>query len=276
MSRSIAIFLALSGFILVGCAASTEEGTEQEISAQSKEVESEKGALINFDPNTPHDQFMKMDHAIACLGIYSSIAGDEGKEVLATQYSDYHEPDALRKLDGFAKADYLSSLEEKTQEWTGDYQGNRYFIISTENRRGLPLREYNFNSRSFYDNSGITEGTSLSSSRGSGRATCDLTFVNNGQWKRNFIVEDEEEARKVDAARREGNVIVNVYSYAETGKTKVFSTTPHIDASIIRVEFTDNQGNLLAHGKPQMSAEELREEEESRRALCRRDPTRCM
>ena len=75
--------------------------------------------------------------------------------------------------------------------------------------------------------------------------------MNTENWKAQFKVEDEAQARAADAARQAGNGHVKFYLQAVQADGGELDW-PRVRAEIVRVELVDKAGNMLARAQPSL------------------------
>ncbi len=217
--------------------AGTASAQEQRANVQSEPA---------IDAAKPSSEFLTMDGTVGCLGVYATVAGEAGIKEVAKQYSSLKEPELFGSLDGFALADHLTSVEGKAKEWVSPYVGNSYYVLDSTKKTGQLLDAYDFETLSFAQRSAMVshERGVRTVRNGQGMAACSIEYDNLKTWGGRYTVTDPNEARLVDQARRDDNLIIKVYAHADSAR--LHGAFPGIQASVLRVEFTDKQGNILA------------------------------
>ena len=211
------------------------------------------------DPETPADQFVVMSTTQDCLGIYANLAPADGKQRAIVEYTAM-EDSGFRKLEGFSRADKVKAMEGPFDAAIAPMKGKTLFTYTTSSNDDY--REYNMENKAFFDSTQLTWGSSdpLGASSGNnelgltkGDGHCVLQLVNTENWKSQFKVDDEAQARAADAARQAGNGHVKYYLKAVTADAANNNLDwPRVRAEIVRVELVDNSGNLLARAHPSL------------------------
>ncbi len=207
------------------------------------------------NPDTLADQFVDMVTIQDCLGLYAALASDEGRPRAVTQFAAMEDP-KFRNLDGFARADAIKAAEGAFETAVAPMKGKTLFTYTSTSNDDY--REYNMEQKAFFDSTRLTWGSSdpLGASEGNtqlsltkGDGHCILQLVNTENWKGQFKVEDEGQARAADAARQAGNGHVRFYLQAAEVDAGTLDW-PRVKAEVVRIELVDKDGHVLARAQP--------------------------
>lgn len=253
--------VALPILLICALSACSKSGTTAPDTDATPEpaVETAPSAPTSSKPNpeAPADQFVIMDTALDCLGIYANLAPAEGKERAVIEYARKEDP-TFRSLEGFARADKIKAMDGAYEAAVAPMKGKRLFTFTRQTRDDY--REYNMETKAFFDSThmtwasddpmmGSSEPPGLTFTDGDGH--CILQLVNTENWKAQFKVEDEAQARAADAARQAGNGHVKFYLQAVQADGGELDW-PRVRAEIVRVELVDKAGNMLARAQPSL------------------------
>lgn len=223
------------------------------------EADSSAPVSAKTDPETPADQFVPMVTPQHCLALYANLAGADGKQRAVAQFAAMEDP-GFRKLEGFARTDKIKAMEGAFDAAVAPMQGKTLFTYTSTTNDDY--REYNMEQKAFFDSTQMTWGSTdpMGNSMGNaelaltkGDGHCVLRLVDTENWKGQFKVEDEAQARAADAARQAGNGHVKYYLRAVSADAANNSLDwPRVNAEIVRVELVDKSGNLLARAQPSL------------------------
>lgn len=209
------------------------------------------------DPETPADKFVAMNTTQDCLGLYANLAPADGKTRAIATFAGTQGPE-FRNLEGFARTDKLRALEAPFDQAVAPMKGRTLFTYTSSSNDDY--REYQMDRKAFFDSTNLTWGSSDPMGNSNGNAelgltkehgTCVLRLVNTDNWKGQFKVVDEAQARAADAARHAGKGHVKFYLQAVSADAANNSLDwPRINAEIVRVELVDNAGAVLARAQP--------------------------
>jgi len=266
----------------------TDEGMAAgaESTAQAGSSEDARGdSKPSIDPDTPASQFTAMDDAASCLGAAWHFGDDEDKERVRFQFAKLIGGGKFHSItDSFARKDYIASLEQDVASRVAAFEDKRLYSFTTEVGDD-PYREYNFDQQGFFDSSKITWGGSARAfsqheGRGGMPANCVIHWTNGAKWagpQSNFTVRDEQEARAASAALAARKSAVKVYFHVDdVVQSDTISEWPQVEASIVRIELVDAEGNKLATALPVMSDEEAAAKEAEKGQFCHINPMDCM
>lgn len=254
-----AIATVLIACSLTACGKSESSDPAAEVGASpAAETSDSKASSSKVDPDTSADQFVVMDSALSCLGIYANLAPADGKERAIASFAAIQDAN-FKSLDGFARADKIKEVEAPFDAAVAPFKGKTLFTYTSQ--KSDNYRQYDMERKAFFDSTGLTWGATneiTGESSGNNRINfynnsgyCVLQLVNTDNWKNQFKVEDESQARAADEARRNGNGQVKYYLQAVTAnKDDTGTDWPRVQAEVVRIELVDGSGKMLARAHP--------------------------
>lgn len=258
MKASGAVATIVFAAALAACGKSESPAAEPAVEAQGA-AEAPAGGTpersSNPNPDTPADQFVAMVSTEDCLGLYTVLAPNDGRPRAVAQFAAMEDP-KFRNLDGFARTDAIKAAEGAFETAVAPMKGKTLFTYTSTSNDDY--REYNMEQKAFFDSTRLTWGSSdpLGASEGNtqlsltkGDGHCILQLVNTENWKGQFKVEDEGQARAADAARQAGNGHVRFYLRAVEADAGTLDW-PRVKAEVVRIELVDKDGNFLARAQP--------------------------
>lgn len=258
MNKHLAVLLICSASILAGCskqedaAAPQASGSGAAVSAAPaavpKEAVSERAAIPTMqqaDKSKPLNEYQELTNGRTLLFVHLSVDTmpldyPRIASLVSAEYS--------KSKDEFRKNDLLTALRPGIDAEIAKARANRYYQMTGE----VEIEKYDFETKSFRLGTFSDAGSHIYFND---IKDYSIAFINARQFQQ-LRVEDEAQARRVEAVRAETGAGANALAKAYA-KHKLFLTIyffaaeaklgqPVLLAEVTKVQLRDENGNLLA------------------------------
>lgn len=207
------------------------------LEAQQAE-EARRAGFKKADRSVPFELYREInDGKWLALKYQTMTGGDPDRSVLA----DIYDSTLYQEGDAFKRNDRIKAFMPTAQAEMAEIAVHSYYAMNIK----VGLGEYDFDQKAFKLNGVNREGESFSI-KGAGKHF--VAFV-NGQDYQWIKVEDESEARRIEALRTSDDIRIKAFR----GKAYFFAANAHpgekvnlIESELIRLEIFDSTGALIA------------------------------
>lgn len=211
---------------------------EQQRLAAQQEKDSRHAGFEKADRSIPFERYREIEDGKWLALKYQTMAGGEpDREVLA----DIYDSTLYQETDTFKRNDRIKAIMPTAQAEMAEIAGHSYYAMDVK----VGLGEYDFDQKAFKLNGVNREGVSFSID-GAGKHF--VAFV-NGQDYQWIKVEDESEARRIEALRTSSDIRTKTFR----GKAYFFAANAQpgervnlIESELTRLEIFDSTGALIA------------------------------
>lgn len=176
------------------------------------------------------DRYVEVDGKAVLAAVFAFAQGEPDYAAYAAAASAEYRSER----DVFKKKDILETLKPSIDTALAKAKENPYFAITDE----IKISDYSFDTKSFRIARYADAGNALRYEEGG--YFFDLRFVNGPQFK-NLVVEDEQVARAIQAARNSGSGTIPTKSFVVV--TGASGTVAQSD--VVKVQILDAKGTVL-------------------------------